>query len=239
MTRRNSAKPRAHATATGGRRGYSRQVPLHHPVGSACIKMLSTAQTQSTAIPTNETAHTSLDVGDNPGQFQWDLGLQSRLFADEGSFGQDRLEASASVQLEYYRGWQDDRRSVTFSPFLRVDSADSERTHADLREFFFSAVGDNWDVHIGAKRIFWGVTEFHHLIDIVNQTDLVENLDTEDKLGQPMVHLSLIRSWGVLDLMLLTGFRERTFPGTDGRLRLPFKILDDGAVRIRSAGQAH
>lgn len=170
---------------------------------------------------------------------QWDLGLQTRTFLKEGDFGQDRFEASVSVEFQYYRGWQNDRRSITFSPFLRVDSADSHRTHADLREFFFTSVGDDWDLHIGAKRVFWGVTEFHHLVDIVNQTDLVENIDAEDKLGQPMVHLSLIRDWGVLDLMLLTGFRERTFPGPDGRLRLPFTILDDaeyesGAEQLRT-----
>ncbi len=170
---------------------------------------------------------------------QWDVGLQTRTFFKEGTFGQDRFEASASFEFQYYRGWQDDRRSITLSPFLRVDSADPQRTHADLREFFFSSVGDDWDLHVGAKRVFWGVTEFHHLVDIVNQTDLVENLDTEDKLGQPMVHLSLIRDWGVLDLMLLTGFRERTFPGPDGRLRVPFKILDDaeyesGAEQLRT-----
>ncbi|XOV81906.1 MAG: SPOR domain-containing protein [bacterium] len=170
---------------------------------------------------------------------QWDLGLQTRTFFEQGTFGQDRFEGSASIELQYYRGWQDDRRSITISPFLRIDSADSQRTHADLREFYFSSVGDNWDLHVGAKRIFWGVTEFHHLVDIVNQTDLVENLDTEDKLGQPMLHLSLIRDWGVLDVMLLTGFRERTFPGTDGRLRLPLKILDDvqyesGAEQLRT-----
>jgi hypothetical protein len=102
-------------------------------------------------------------------------------------------------------------------------------------------VGSNWDLHAGAKRVFWGVTEFHHLVDIINQTDLVENIDTEDKLGQPMVQLSLVRPWGILDLHALTGFRERTYPGVDGRLRLPLEIDDDptyasGARRRRVDG---
>ena len=74
-------------------------------------------------------------------------------------------------------------------------------------------MGDDWDLHLGVKQIFWGVTEFNHLVDIINQTDLVENIDGEDKLGQPMAHLSLVRDWGILDFHLLTGFRERTFPG--------------------------
>jgi len=169
---------------------------------------------------------------------EWDLGLQSRLFNQRGLFGQDRFEGSASAQLDYFHGWDGDRQSVTISPFLRVDSADSERTHFDLREFYYSRVGENWDLHIGARRVFWGVTEFNHLVDIINQTDLVENIDTEDKLGQPMVQLSLIRSWGILDLFALVGARERTLPGDDGRLRLPFSIssnaqYESGAEEFR------
>ena len=161
--------------------------------------------------------------------FEWDLGLQTRTFADSGVYGQDQFEASLSLELEYYRGWDNDSQSITFSPFLRFDSADSERTHGDIRDLFYSRVGPNWDLHVGVKRVFWGVTEFHHLVDIINQTDLVENIDTEDKLGQPMVQLSLVRDWGIVDLYALPGFRERTFPGTDGRVRLPFKVLDDAS----------
>jgi hypothetical protein len=157
----------------------------------------------------------------------WTLGLQSRLFAEEGVYGQDQAEVSLSAELDYFIGWRGDARSVTFTPFMRIDSADSKRTHFDVRELFYSRVADNWDLHIGAKRVFWGVTEFHHLIDIINQTDLVENIDTEDKLGQPMVQWSTVADWGVLDVYALPGFRERTFAGEDGRLRLPFKVLDD------------
>ena len=35
-----------------------------------------------------------------------------------------------------------------------------------------------------------------------------------------MVQLSLVRDWGIVDLFALTGFRERTFPGDDGRLSM-------------------
>ena len=74
------------------------------------------------------------------------------------------------------------------------------------------------------------MSEFTHLVDIVNQTDVVENIDREDKLGQPMVHLSLVRDWGILDFHLLSGFRERTFPGSQGRLRPAVKIDTDHAT---------
>lgn len=157
-------------------------------------------------------------------EFDWEVDLQTRLFADRGFAGQSRYEGSLAVSGEYYRRWSDGQQSITFKPFLRLDSADAERSAFDVRELFYSRVGADWDLHIGARRVFWGVTEFNHLVDIINQTDLVENIDTEDKLGQPMVQLSLVRNWGILDMFLLTGFRERTFPGRDGRLNLPFRI---------------
>jgi hypothetical protein len=56
----------------------------------------------------------------------------------------------------------------------------------------------------------------------------VENLDGEDKLGQPMINLALIRDWGTLDLFVLPYFRERTFPGEEGRLRtIPLVDIDN------------
>ncbi len=165
-----------------------------------------------------------------------DLAVQTRGYRQRGSVGQDRFQPSVSLRFEYHRSWDDDRSSLTFSPFLRWDAVDDERTHADVRELYYSRVGDDWELHLGARQIFWGVTEFHHLVDIVNQTDLVENVDGEDKLGQPMAQLSLVRDWGILDLFLLTGFRERTFAGEDGRLRLPLPV-DDDARYVSGAGR--
>ncbi len=160
-------------------------------------------------------------------RYEWDIGFESRLFGHSGMAGQGDFTSSLAMQLDYYRGWAGDTRSITISPFVRVDSADDRRTHADLREFYYSRVGSHSDLHIGAKRVFWGVTEFHHLVDVVNQTDLIENVDTEDKLGQPMVQWSAVRDWGMLDVYALVGFRERTFPGQDGRLRLPYDVDRD------------
>jgi len=64
----------------------------------------------------------------------------------------------------------------------------------------------------------------------------VVNIDGEDKLGQPMLKLSLIRDWGVVDLFLLPAFRERTFPGVKGRPRFAIPI-DTDPVRYESAAE--
>lgn len=166
-----------------------------------------------------------------------DLGLQTRTYAERGSAGQSRFQPSVSARLAYSRSWDDGRSNLTFTPFVRLDAEDDERTHADIRELFWSRVGSDWELHVGARQVFWGVTEFNHLVDIVNQTDFVENIDGEDKLGQPMVQVSLVRDWGILDLYALTGFRERTFPGEDGRLRGLPPVDADAATYASGAGR--
>ena len=68
------------------------------------------------------------------------------------------------------------------------------------------------------------------MVDIVNQTDLVENIDGDEKLGQPMVQLSILRNLGTLDFFLLPYFRERTFPGQKGRLRFPIIVDSENTL---------
>ncbi len=126
---------------------------------------------------------------------------------------------SGSIEPEIYREWDEGKQSFTFSPFFRYSQHDSRRTHFDIRELTWLLSEDNWELRVGFRKVFWGVTEGIHLVDIINQTDFIENTDTEDKFGQPMINLALIRDWGTLDLFILPGFRERSFPGKEGRLR--------------------
>lgn len=147
------------------------------------------------------------------------VSVEGRLFFHDALYsGQEDNNGSIAAQPEYYHEW-DDGGSFTFIPFGRVDSADSERTHADIRELSYQFRQDIWFFKIGVSRVFWGATEFVHLVDIVNQTDLVEHIDGEDKLGQPMLEFGISPSWGNIDLIIMPYFRERTFPGRDGRLR--------------------
>ena len=150
---------------------------------------------------------------------------------------QNRNGVSLAVQPELYHSFDDNRQSLLFSPFLRLDTADDRRTHFDVRELLYQRVFDDAELRVGIGRVFWGVTESYHLVDIINQTDLVENIDREDKLGQPLVNLTFIRNWGALDLFMLPGFRERTYPGRGGRLRSEPFVDTDRATYESGAGR--
>jgi hypothetical protein len=168
------------------------------------------------------------------------LAGEYRYFQHESAFEQpSQHQASFVAAPEFYVEWADGDQSLLFSPFLRVDGEDDERTHADIRELQWLLVKDDWELRAGVGKVFWGVTESQHLVDVINQTDLVENSDTEDKLGQPMLNLSLFKEWGTLDLFVLPYFRERTFSGENGRLRSGLIVDTDNAQYESGAKQHH
>ena len=131
--------------------------------------------------------------------------------------------------------------SLTVAPFARYDGADSRRSHADLREAYFltyGAIGEGeWELRLGVDRVFWGVTESQHLVDIINQTDLVEHPNKESKLGQPMAHLTFSAEWGILEFFALTYHRARTYPGRHGRLRSAIPIDEEHVSYESAAGE--
>jgi hypothetical protein len=146
---------------------------------------------------------------------------------------------SVVLKPEFYVDWAQGTQSLLFVPFFRLDQHDENRTHWDIRELFWRTYGDWWELVVGFRQVFWGVTESQHLVDVINQTDFVENIDGEQKLGQPTVHFAIINDLGILELFLLTGFRERTFPSMSGRLRFPIRIDTDGTTYESSQGKKH
>lgn len=176
---------------------------------------------------------------------EWDatgyLGLETQGFWQSRQFaGQEEgVNLSAIVQPEFY--WQNDdgRQRLSFVAFARLDGHDDERTHADIREASWSYEARAWDLTIGIGKVFWGVTESRHLVDTINQTDLVEDIDQEDKLGQPLINLNVQRDYGRFELFILPWFRERTFPGLDGRFRTPLPVDTDNPIYESSDEEQH
>ena len=177
---------------------------------------------------------------------EWDFSLpiaaELRIFPNDPAFaGQDDkvLSPSVSIEPEIVYEWNDGDDRLTFVPFARWDADDDERTHFDIREANWLTFGDDWDLVVGIDKVFWGVTESRHLVDIINQTDGVEDIDNEDKLGQPMVNLTLLRDWGELSFFVMSGFRERTFPDEGARLAGGLPILEEEATFESAAKQAN
>lgn len=165
---------------------------------------------------------------------EWDtraeLSFQAQAFTDSALHTADQsFNASFAGSAEFYHP-VGESGDITISPFFRVDQHDDQRTHIDFREFLYRYSTDNWEIKAGLGKVFWGVAESSNVVDIINQRDAVEGLDAENKLGQPMVNLLLLRDWGEVSLFVLPGFRERTFAGSDGRPRGFFALNTDNTT---------
>ncbi|MEO0398060.1 MAG: hypothetical protein AAF224_01410 [Pseudomonadota bacterium] len=175
----------------------------------------------------------------------WDLSAEvsaeARVFPQDALLPEqfDHIQPSIAIEPEIL--WQSDsgQHQLALLPFYRYDFQDDERTHFDLREAYYRFNSDdNWSLTVGLAKVFWGRTESRHLVDIINQTDSVEDIDEEDKLGQPMVSLSVLRDWGTLDLFVMSGFRDRTFPGVEGRPRFTSVVDTDNPIFTRDGRRA-
>ena len=163
----------------------------------------------------------------NSAEFTGSGGLDLRYYLQDSLYPQqERTYASAYLSPEIYTEFNDGQDTLIFNPFYRVDEHDSERTHGDIRELQWAHYRDTWETKVGIGKVFWGQTESVHLVDIINQTDSVESVDGEAKLGQPMVNVSYFTEYGNFSVFVLPYFRERTFQSTEGRLRPPLAISD-------------
>lgn len=164
--------------------------------------------------------------------FSGNLGLEGNYFIDSPNYEeQDYHSGSISAYFEYFKdNGAGDQRFVV-AGFGRLDSADKKRSHADFRELYWKKDISFGELSAGMKQVSWGVTESVHLVDIVNQDDLVENLDREQKLGQPMVQAQVFIKDSTLDFYILPYFREKQYPSSGARLRASIPILDEAAYQ--------
>ncbi len=170
-------------------------------------------------------------------EFEVELGAEYRYFFDKAQFPNQKDHfPSISIMPEYSASWNNDNESINATAFFRWD-VDQERTHWDIRELYYQKAKNNWELSLGVKKIFWGVTESNHLIDIINQTDGVESFDGEQKLGQPMAQLTLLTNKiGTFNFFYLPYHRKSNLAGKKGRFRFP-TILDKDDIGYESAAE--
>lgn len=158
--------------------------------------------------------------------FSAEIELEQRLFFDDGLYnGQEQYFTSGAIIPELSLESPNGKHQFNVKLFARLAQHDENRTHFDARELYYRYKGKGWSISAGSKIVFWGVTESNHLVDIINQTDQVEGVDGEDKLGQPMVQLTKNTNIGTFEAYYMPYARKRVFPAEEGRFRFPL-VLD-------------
>lgn len=167
-----------------------------------------------------------------------EVAVEARLFPDDPQFRDQLTDTQLSLILtgEVSRRSKDRDTRLQFEPLVRLDAEDDERTYFDIREASIShEINRDWDLLVGVGQIFWGVAESRNVVDIINQFDTVEDVDEGEKLGQPMIRISRRSDFGTVEAYYLPYFRERLFPGTDGRLRTD-PVIEANEARYERGG---
>ncbi len=169
-----------------------------------------------------------------------EVGVELRSFASDPQFTDQFETFQGSLILTGEARWRSRDRDtrIVFEPFVRLDSQDEERSYFDIREASVShEINRDWDILFGVSEVFWGRTESRNVVDVINQIDAVEDVDEGEKLGQPMVRISRRGDIGTIEAFYLPYFRERQFPGSEGRLRTQ-PVVDADAARYGRANEA-
>lgn len=174
---------------------------------------------------------------------QWELvgsaGTEARVFfADPLAEVQPgRLSTSAKVQPELTIGLGDDitLRGIALA---RADQSDPQRSYVDLREALVEWLPGRLTARVGINTVFWGVTESRHLVNIINQTDYLDDLDGDEKFGQLMALGSYdAGGLGLFDVFVMTWARPQMYPSREGRPGVPVRVLDDSPMYESEHGE--
>ena len=163
------------------------------------------------------------------------VAFESKYFKNSPKWSEqstDVVQTSVEGYIELFYPFSESY-SITFSPFIRKDGIDEYRDLFDVREGYLLLESNQFEMLFGINTVFWGVTESINIVDVINQVD-TGDISGDQKLGQPMVNLQFLPEYGTFSLYLLPYFRERNFPGNEGRFRGP-TVIEKGASKFESS----
>ncbi len=164
------------------------------------------------------------------------VGVEARNFSDSSDQGgAELIDQTLGLASELEFKWQHSDFSFDMTLFGYRENQDEQRNRFNAREMLLRYYGGDWELKAGIGQVFWGQTESQHRVDVINQTDRLGDIDGEDKLGQRMINLTLIRDYGTFDIFALPSFTERDFSDGKGRFGFSIPVANDATFEDKPA----
>ncbi len=182
--------------------------------------------------------HCTSVLADN---INFELGTSVQYFPNSPSATSQEdyhLDSNSYARIDWDKDFAEGKFRLLIDANAHYDRYDSNRRRADFSELALTYFQDDLDISAGVLTEFWGVTESRHLVDIINQTHIADNIDEETKLGQPMIKTQWHQGWGSLQFYWLPLFRERVYPSDSARLG-PGDEIRYGHARYESSDRDH
>lgn len=181
---------------------------------------------------------------ESAGRFSGEAALVLRAYPQAPAGDQERTGRGVRLAPEW--SWRSGDDLLRLEPLFQLENPGSGRSKVDLKEMSWSRRLGESTLDVGITRLFWGVTESRHLINVINPPDLALDYSGETTLALPLLRYDLPTSLGRLEWILAPWEREPRYPGNRGRPRTSLPVQaeiqhPDGrpaafAVRLTLAG---
>ena len=104
---------------------------------------------------------------------------------------------------------------IDYELVFRKNLYDVGKDIIEPRELFVKRSFGDFDIFVGNRQFFWGVTESKNVVDFVNQLDAAAGNSTEDKLGATSISTEFYLQDAEIQYVFMPYFRERTFNAQD------------------------
>lgn len=116
--------------------------------------------------------------------------------------------------------------SLSYEAYFRAPISGGGDGHADIRELLLGFDAWGGRIAIGVRKVFWGVTESRHLVDVVNQRDALVDVFGDEKLGQPLISYERNLGSAKGQFLWMPAFRERNIEGDAGRIGMTRRVQE-------------
>lgn len=164
--------------------------------------------------------------------------VENHFFASKGLYSSQKdyfLSGALKPKLDLKS--PNGKHAFKFELFARGSIQDPNRSHVDIRQAYYQRKVNSLTITAGMRKVFWGVTESNHLVDIINQSDVVEGSDGKEKLGQAMLQIAKNSKIGNFEFFYLPYTRRIQLPSKTGRNRFPV-VLEREDITFRSSNEA-
>lgn len=161
--------------------------------------------------------------GNADAESEGELRIEYRRFTSGHAPGYYRNDPSVAASFQAFGDMPHGAGQWNVAAFGRFARSES-RAHLDLGELNWVFASEDYEVLVGVTKVRWGVVESHHLVDVINQADYLEDVEGEQKLGQPMLALSRYLPVGTVQAFVLPYFRERQLPDERDPLGTPLPV---------------
>ena len=158
-------------------------------------------------------------------QLKGNVAFGARLYEHPNEPGRESDRLLLRLAPEWR--WSEGGRQVVVSPALSLEGADNGRTRLDVNELYASTRFGETIVKAGISRLFWGVTESRHIVDVVNPPYLAHHYAAEQRLSTAMLYVAQPTPVGQLEALLLPWERDPESAELEGRPRTALPIADD------------